>query len=200
MKHYIYSITNIINNKKYIGETENLEERKRKHFQAGLRGYHDIRKFNGNKLECNGLYKDMKQLGLNNFTFEILEVCSYEEKLNKEKYWINKFNSYKNGYNCVPYHGGWIETGRKDSEETRLKKSKAKLGHKNYNFIGHFYMIDTFTNESILFDSITSCANFIKNEFGYNISHASIRGRLNNRLKNKLYKKRYKFVWYNAKD
>ena len=61
---FIYKITNLINNKIYVGKTtKTLEER----FQTHL---HDSKK---EKLSHRPLYKDMKEYGAENFSIELLE-------------------------------------------------------------------------------------------------------------------------------
>lgn len=47
----------------------------------------------------NKLYTAMKKDGVENFTFEILELCERAELNDKERYWINFFKSQDYGYN-----------------------------------------------------------------------------------------------------
>lgn len=84
---YIYKITNLINNKVYIGQTERtIELRWKQHLN------------NVDKLSYS-LYSAIKKYGINNFKIEELEQCPIEELDYKEQYWIKKYNSYSNGYN-----------------------------------------------------------------------------------------------------
>ena len=41
----------------------------------------------------------LKKYGVENFSFEIIEET--EDILTREKYWINFYNSYSNGYNAT---------------------------------------------------------------------------------------------------
>ena len=84
----IYKITNLINNKIYIGKSVNIEKRFQSHKRA----------------KCNmAIHKAIQKYGINNFTFEILEECEEQQLDNREKYWINYFNSYLGeGYNAAP--------------------------------------------------------------------------------------------------
>lgn len=87
----IYKITNIINNKSYIGQSKNIETRWRRHkFEA-----------KNAKGSCYDypLYRAIRKYGIENFSFEILEECLVEELNNKEIYYIKKFNTFNNGYN-----------------------------------------------------------------------------------------------------
>lgn len=81
----IYKITNLINNKCYIGQSVNIERRWKEH----------CRKPNKSKIS-----KAIFDFGKENFSFQILEECSTEELNKKEQFYIKKFNSiYPNGYN-----------------------------------------------------------------------------------------------------
>lgn len=86
----IYKITNKINNKIYIGQSNNIKRRwseHKKHFKN----------YNNNIL----LYKAFNKYGIDNFKFEILELCSEDELNNLEKYYIEFYNS------CVKSKNGW---------------------------------------------------------------------------------------------
>ena len=94
---YIYKITNLINNKIYIGQTRfNVETRFKQHL------------YEANKGELQyPLYKAIRKYGENNFKLEIIEEVEDEQLNEKEQYWIKYYNSYiKNnkGYNCT--YGG----------------------------------------------------------------------------------------------
>ena len=85
----IYAIKNTKNNKHYIGQSFRVERRWIEHKSALNNNRHiNIHlqfSWNKNKSEC--------------FEFVLLEECLLEELDEKEIYWINKLNSYKNGYN-----------------------------------------------------------------------------------------------------
>lgn len=85
----IYKITNINNEKVYIGKTTNLLSRWRLHAKRGC----NIERISGQ------LYEAMFEEGLQNFTWEILELCPKEEQTEKEKYWIQFYHSSEYGYN-----------------------------------------------------------------------------------------------------
>lgn len=89
---YIYKITNVINNKCYIGKTiGSIEKRWKEHC-------HDSQKTDiGNR----PLYIAMKKYGIENFSIEEVESCDISILNEREMYWINYFNSYKTGYNAT---------------------------------------------------------------------------------------------------
>ena len=89
---YIYVIENTINNKKYVGKT-NFSIQKR--FKEHLR---DSKK---NRKEKRPLYNAINKYGEENFSIRVLEEVSVELSAEREKYWINFFDSFNNGYNAT---------------------------------------------------------------------------------------------------
>ena len=89
----IYKITNLINNKCYIGQSVNIENRWQHHRSAS--------RCETNECYNYPLQKAMRKYGLENFSFEILEECKVEELDQKEKYYIQFYQSLENGYNQV---------------------------------------------------------------------------------------------------
>lgn len=73
----IYKITNKINNKSYIGQSNNINRRFIEHKCIN----HETNK---------SLKLAFKKYGIENFNFEILEECSLQELNEKEKYYISK--------------------------------------------------------------------------------------------------------------
>ena len=87
---YIYKIENDINQKIYIGKTENSL---RKRFQEHCR---DARK---NTEEHRPLYAAMKKYGEEHFHISLIEETDNPNE--REKYWIETYGSFKNGYNAT---------------------------------------------------------------------------------------------------
>jgi len=88
----IYKITNNITNMIYIGQSKDIKTRWREHMKCGL----GIDTPAGNKL-----YAAMIQDGIENFTFELLETCLSSELDEKEKLYIDLYDSYNFGYNLT---------------------------------------------------------------------------------------------------
>lgn len=86
----IYKITNIITDQCYIGQSLNIYKRWCDHCKAGL----GIDTPVGNKL-----YQSIQKTGLQNFTFELLCQCPKEELDQKEKYFIELYQSDLYGFN-----------------------------------------------------------------------------------------------------
>lgn len=118
----VYKIVNLINNKIYIGCTqETLECRWKRH----------LIKCNQKKY-CTSLLKAINKYGSDNFKIELIQKYdSRQAMLDGEIEWISYYNSYKsnNGYNETPGgDGGPTNLGKKFDKEHVLKISQAQIG------------------------------------------------------------------------
>lgn len=96
---FIYCITNVINNKQYVGKTTlTVEERFRNHCK-------DRKK---RRNEKRPLYNAMNKYGVDNFVFETLIECTAEELSTYEQFYIDKLDTYKHGYNATKGGDGKI--------------------------------------------------------------------------------------------
>ncbi len=86
----IYKITNIKNNMCYIGQSKDIDKRWKDHMKCAL----GIDTPVGVKL-----YQAMKENGPENFTFELLESCPAAQLNEKEKFYIDLYQSKDFGYN-----------------------------------------------------------------------------------------------------
>lgn len=87
----IYKITNINDNKVYIGKAKDIKKRWNDHLKESIKD---------SKIESSGvLYKAIKKEGLENFTFEVIDECPEELLSEREKFWIDFYNSTVIGYN-----------------------------------------------------------------------------------------------------
>lgn len=89
----IYKITNQLTQEAYIGQSTDISRRFSDHAKSGI-GAVEV------SLN-NKLYANMKKYGLQNFSFEIIEECPREELNEKEKYYIQVYNTDKFGYNIM---------------------------------------------------------------------------------------------------
>ena len=140
MKNLVYKISNKINNKVYIGITQQcLNIRWQQH------------KCNSNKKSYH-LYNAIKKYGFSNFNIEVIfEASTKEEMFEKEIYFINLYKSNESLYGYNNSSGG--ESSRKgckltlqqrkkisEYQKTRIrnplsKETKEKIGLKNKGLI-----------------------------------------------------------------
>lgn len=86
----IYKITDIRNQMCYIGQTTNFKNRWRTHAKRAVKAEEGT---------SNRLYQEMWENGLENYTFQIVEICSKENLTEREKFYIDFFNSKEWGFN-----------------------------------------------------------------------------------------------------
>lgn len=92
----IYKVTNLINQKKYIGQSTDIERRFKEHHTDPFELTNSARKYI--------FYCAIRKYGIENFSFEVLEECTAEELDEKEKYWIKYYNTYIGWKNCQGYN------------------------------------------------------------------------------------------------
>ena len=88
----IYKITNQKTKECYIGQAVDLATRWKDHAKCGL----GIDTPVGNKL-----YKAMQEFGIWNFSWEVIEICPRDQLNEKEKYYIDLYDSKNFGYNST---------------------------------------------------------------------------------------------------
>lgn len=123
MSSGIYQIKNIVNGKRYIGQAFDVRVRWNNHKSTLFRGVHSN----------THLQNSYNKYGIDSFKFTVLEYvgCSdsiddLKEKLKvREQYYMDKYD-WDSLYNMCPSAGSPL--GKKVSEETKLKLSKAHTG------------------------------------------------------------------------
>lgn len=114
-KYYVYSFTNEINGKVYIGKTDNIDRRFRVHKSA-----------NG---DCPLFHNAIKKYGISSFKLDVVDSFDTEEQaFNAEKMLIEKLktNNRDFGYNLT--EGGDGMSGHKHTDESKMKMSQALKG------------------------------------------------------------------------
>jgi group I intron endonuclease len=136
---YIYIVTNLINNKRYIGQSLCLD--------INTRWKQHTKQCKNSLGRC--LFAAYNKYGIENFKFKIICIC-FDEDCNKyEKEYIKKYNTLvPNGYNLkdggnnCKHHPETIKLISKKlkgrvcpevSELTRKKRSENAKGNKNQN-------------------------------------------------------------------
>lgn len=114
----VYKITNMVNKKVYIGQTDRLNEREREHFYRLERNEH----------HNQFLQKSYNKYGKENFIFEVLEES---DNLNEcELRWINSYG----GINSELNYNLKDPTSKEWSNYVKVKQSKTMLGENNPNY------------------------------------------------------------------
>ena len=85
----IYRITNLKNGKTYVGQAVDVAERWRQHIKRGI---------GADPPTQNKLYPAMLEDGVENFTFEVLEICQAAQLTEREKYYTDVFQANSYGY------------------------------------------------------------------------------------------------------
>ena len=127
---FIYIIKCKINNKVYVGCTEDINKRWWNHRTYLRNGTHNSKK----------LQEDWNKYGEDNFEFEVIQECEPKNKYELEEFWINELNSFNEGYNgtfggkgCKGINFSGENNpmyGKKHSEETKKKMSETHKGKK----------------------------------------------------------------------
>ena len=180
---WIYKITNIQNNKVYIGQTiRPIEQRFHRHLNDAL----------NNVLDTH-LARAIRKYGKDSFIIEEIDNAQTQDELNqKEQYWIRYYNSVKEGYNetdAISKCGGntYQSKTKEEMEVIKDKIRQTKIGANN-PMARTIKRTNIITNEVDIFDTIISCAKAC----GIQNGKTSITTRLNGQVKSP-YKKNLDF-------
>ena len=124
MKSGIYKITNIINNKCYVGSAKNIKQRWQKHKQFLRRKIH----------HSIALQRAWNKYKINNFQFDVVEyVEDIKTLIQREQHY---FDTLKPEYNTCKIAGYGGKLGIKSSKKEIERKRLAWTGENNPNFGG----------------------------------------------------------------
>lgn len=119
----IYGIHNKVNDKWYVGQSNNIRKRnlyELRNLRNGVFHYN-----NSN----NHIVQAWQKYGENAFEWVVLEECEINKLDEREIFWIKEKDSYRNGYNQTLGGGG--SRGAIVSEETKRKMSLSSKGEKH---------------------------------------------------------------------
>jgi len=115
----VYQIVNIINNKRYVGSSRDLESRYNTHMSY----------LDGGNHHNTYLQVEYDKYGKENFKFEVIEYVEHKQDLiAREQYWIDELDvcNEEIGYNICPTAGSnkhkW--TYKKDGDAVKKIKTK----------------------------------------------------------------------------
>ena len=183
---WIYKITNIQNNKVYIGQTiRPIEQRFKRHINDAL-----------NNILDTHFARAIRKYGKENFIIEQIDTAQTQKELNqKEQYWIRHYNSVNEGYNetdAISKSGGNTYQSKTEEEMKVIKEKirQTKIGSKN-PMARKIKRTNIITNEIDIFDTVISCAQAC----GIKNGKTSISTRLNGQIKSP-FKKTWIFEYY----
>lgn len=183
---WIYKITNIQNNKVYIGQTiRPINDRFHRHINDAM-----------NNILDTHFARAIRKYGKDSFIIEEIDKATNQNELNeKEQYWIHYYNSIKNGYNetdAISKCGGntYLSKTAEEMEEIKNKIRLTKMGDKN-PMAKKIKRTNIITNEVDIFDTIINCAQAC----GIKNGKTSITTRLNGQVKSP-FKNQWIFEYY----
>lgn len=113
----IYSITNTINGKRYIGQSADMAKRGKSHFGMLRRGAH----------HCTTLQRSFRKHGESAFIISIVEMCEPDRLTEREQFWMDNYRA-TGLYNLAPAAGSI--RGVKFSAETIAKIVARGIGRR----------------------------------------------------------------------
>ena len=155
----IYCIKNLINQKKYIGSSKNLYDRLHQHFHnLKYKKHHSLHL----QASCN-------KYGIDNFDYEIIEFCEFDDLYIREQYWIDTISpEYNKRIDAERNSGLPCSEETKEKISTTLKdryKSEEIVTYKQVHSWIKVYLYDCETYSLIKeFDNIAAGYRFIFNK------------------------------------
>jgi len=183
---WIYKITNIQNNKVYIGQTiRPVEQRLHRHINDAL-----------NNILDTHFARAIRKYGKESFIIETIDTAKSQHELNKkEQYWIRFYDSVNQGYNetdAISKCGGNTYQSKTEEEMSIIKEKirKTKLGAKN-PMARKVKRTNIKTGEVDIFNTVIACAKAC----GIKNGKTSISTRLNGQVKSP-FKNTWIFEYY----
>lgn len=160
MTQGIYKLVNNKNDKVYIGQSVNIENRFNEHINNLKNNNHHAYKF-------QEFYNQNKHLKSFKIDYKILEVVDNKDYLNsREQYYIQLYDSHKHGYNSIGINGDTVHTKKRERQNKRANKI-AKSKKEYYKLINKYknnlYLQYTGYNNTYLYRVNEAIKYFVKN-------------------------------------
>lgn len=170
----VYKITNTVTNEVYVGCSTNIRQRWYHHrSNYKMKGYKEY----GKKL-----YRSMREYGLENFKFEILEEAEPSVIFDRERYYIRKLDTEVHGLNDTARHDshGRARLSMADVVDIRERYAeheskrnvyldyKGKVGERGFHKVWNGYtwtdvMPEVYTKENVDFHKHDTGSSFETN-------------------------------------
>jgi len=125
----IYLITNLVNDRVYIGQTiKPIEDRFKEHVSESRMM----------RIKTMPLYHAINKYGVKNFKILLLEKVNKDKMDEREKHYINKYNSFNYGYNATT--GGHLKAKRIPYSDKEIIDKYLEL--KSCRKVGNYFGID----------------------------------------------------------
>lgn len=115
----IYMVINLINNKKYIGQSINIKQRFLSNHQYDFKNPK-------NSSYNSKFYQALRKYGWENFAVIVLNICKKEQLNEQEIYYIQKYDTFKNGYNSTLGGQNWTPNIHSTEVEQKRKNTREK--------------------------------------------------------------------------
>jgi group I intron endonuclease len=174
----IYKITNLNDNKVYIGSSINVTKRQYKHFWM----------LRNNKHDNLHLQNSFNKFGESSFLFEVIQFCGVNNLVSLENNYIIEYKSNDSNYG---YNLAKVNEFRRNTynDEVKLKLS---LYNKNKNGnINKFTLTEINGCVSNTFDNLFEAARYLINGGFTTGSERNVRQKLSNALRGKIIKNDY---------
>ena len=184
---WIYKITNIQNNKVYIGQSINpIQDRFHRHINDAM-----------NNILDTHFARAIRKYKPKSFIIEEIDTANNQEELNyKEQYWIRFYDAVNQGYNetdaiCKCGGNTYQSKTKEEMDAIKNKIRQTKIGSLN-PMAKKIKRINVKTGEIDIFDTVIACAQAC----GIKNGKTSISTRLNGEVKSP-FKKQWIFEYYN---
>ena len=144
----------------YIGQSINIYRRWKAHINSC---------YNENSDSYNGkFYRAIRKYGIDSFDYKVLCVCDSDELDNNEIYYIDKYNSYKNGYNSTM---GGKSTGSGENNPVSITTQKKADEMREYfknNYINQKDLAKMFSITPAVVYKILNSMSYLDSEYAKN--------------------------------
>ncbi len=160
MTQGIYKLVNNKNNKVYVGQSIDIEQRFKDHMN-------DLKNNNHHAYKLQKFYNQNKHLKSFEINYEILETVDNKKYLDgREYHYIQLYDSHKNGYNSIGLNGDATHTKKREQQSKKAQKihiSKEEYGKLINKYKDNLYLQYTGYNDTYLYRVNEAIKYFVKN-------------------------------------